>query len=51
MSKKHSAIFSEIKDIGLTDLVARAGYEEAEEEWTLRELLLKARETAKLSQT
>lgn len=51
MSKKHSTTFSEIKDIELTDLVARAGYDEAEEEWTLHELLLKARETAKLSQT
>ncbi|WP_081297932.1 MULTISPECIES: helix-turn-helix domain-containing protein [unclassified Gilliamella] len=51
MNKKHSTTFNEIKDIALADPVARAAYDDAEDEWKLRELLLTARETAKLSQT
>ncbi|NUF48966.1 hypothetical protein [Gilliamella sp. ESL0250] len=51
MSKKHSTTFSEIKNIALADPVARAAYDDAEDEWKLREFLLKARKKAKLSQT
>ncbi|MWP48291.1 MULTISPECIES: helix-turn-helix transcriptional regulator [unclassified Gilliamella] len=51
MSKKHSTTFSEIKDIALANPAVRAAYDEAEDEWKLRELLLKARKNAKLSQT
>lgn len=51
MSKKHSTKFSEIKEMALADPAARAAYDEAENEWKLRKLLLTARETAKLSQT
>lgn len=51
MNKKHSTTFEELKELALADPVARDAYDRAEEEWQLREVLLSAREKAKLTQT
>lgn len=51
MSKKHSTTFEEIKELALASPAAREAYDREEEEWQLRELLLSARENAKLTQT
>ncbi len=48
--KKHSMTFDELKEKASDNPVARAAYDEAEEEWKLRELLLSARKYAQLSQ-
>lgn len=44
--KKHNTTFDELKEKALADPVARAAYDEAEEEWKLTQLLLSAREYA-----
>lgn len=49
--KKHSTPFSEIKDQALADPIAMAAYNESDKAWKLRELLVKARENAGLTQT
>ena len=48
---KHNTTFDELKEKALANHVARAAYDEAEEEWKLTQLLLSAREYAQLSQT